>query len=455
MQILRPDGRTHYVAGLERRGADPLLPWGDSTPPANGMMGGPAAGTAVTERNALGVAAVWACVTLLSDNVATTPIYEYTGSGPTRKRVPVEQVIADPFPEISPIDFYFGGTMSVALRGNFYGRIIERDKNLYPVQIQPYHPDRVRVRRGNDGKPEYRFDTDIVRLDDVFHVRGYTQPGSLTGMNPIEMLRNTLGLARAQDLYGGSFFQNSANPSGVLTVEHDLSEEETLNLLRAWMQAHQGVGQANLPAVLTGGVQWHQLSIAPEDAQFLESRQFSRAEVAMIWRIPPHMIGDIDKTTSWGQGIEDQEISYTVNVLGGYMDRWTQAFQRVIPPKRKVGFDLSVRLRGSTLQRFQAWTLARNGGWMNIDDIRAEENKPPLPDDKGQEYIMPLNFTPVGGGLVSGAGPPDPMTPTKPPPGSSPADGPAGGGLLNFQMLEARYQQLEQRLRAFEMAERS
>lgn len=448
MQVVRPDGRTTTVT-MERRGADPTLPWGDSTPPSNGMLGGSVAGTVVTEKSALGVAAVWSCTTLLSDNVATTPIYEYVGSGSTKRRVKLDAVVENPFEEINPIDFYFGGTLSIALRGNFFGRIISRDKNLWPTQIQPFHPDRVKVKRDSDGAPEYRFDGEVVPVDNVFHVRGYTPAGGLIGMNPIEMLRNSLGLARAQDLYGASFFQNSAFPSGVITVEEDLGEDETLDLLRGWQQAHQGIGQANLPAVLTGGAEFHALSIAPEDAQFLESRQFSRAEIATIWRIPPHMIGDVDRTTSWGQGIEDQEISYTVNVLGGYMERWQQALNRITPPQKKVAFDLAVRLRGSTLQRFQAWTLGLNGGFLNIDEVRDTEDRPPLPDGKGQEYIRPLNFAPIGGGLVPEAEPPNPMAGTNPPsPGAGTPSGPAGAGMAAYQafMLEDRLGRMERML---------
>jgi HK97 family phage portal protein len=443
LNVLSRNG-TFVSVNLERRGAPGNLPWGDSTPPTNGSLGNPTSGTVVTEKGALGLAAVWSCTTLLADEVASLPLYESTGDSiGNRKRVPLEPVLEDPYsqPGFSRYDWWAAAQMSIDLRGNFFGLVVDRDKRMYPTQIQPWHPDKVRVQRLTNGEIEYRYGGTTVDIDDVFHVRGYSMPGQLVGMNPIEVLRNTFGMARAADLYGGAFFANSAFPSGVITVEEDLGEEETLNLLRSWVQAHQGIGQAHLPAVLTGGAEFHALSLAPEDAQFIESRQLGRSEVQMIFRIPPHMTGDVDKTTSWGTGVEEQELGFTIHTLAGKLARWKQAFEAIMPPGRRLGFDMSHRLRGSTLQRFQAYTLARNGGWMNVDDIRAKEDEAPLPDGLGQTYLQPLNFTPLGPpGMNPGAPMPNPMAP--------PPKAPVGGQSQGDQL--AQIQELETTLRLLE-----
>lgn len=449
LQVLSERGSV--PVSLERRGAPGNLPWGDSTPPFNGSLGNPSSGTVITEKSALGLATVWACVTLLADEVATLPVYESTGDTPgTRKRLPLEPVLASPYeaPGFSRLDWWACGQMSIDLRGNFFGLVVDRDKRLYPTQIQPWHPDKVRVQRLPSGEVEYRYGGTVVDIDDVFHVRGYSMPGQVVGMNPIEMMRNTLGLARAADLYGGAFFSNSAFPSGVITVEEDLDENETLALFRSWTQAHQGIGQAHLPAVLTGGAEFHALSLAPEDAQFIESRQLGRTEIQMIWRVPPHMTGDVDRSTSWGTGIEEQELGFTIHTLGPRLERWKQAFEQIMPPGRKVGFDMSHRLRGSTLQRFQAWTLARNGGWMNVDDIRGKEDEAPLPDGAGQAYLQPLNFAAVGQSAPPGMNPGAPMPNPMAPPATLPTGGTSGqlaaGSLAEVAELDRTIRLLEE-----------
>ena len=407
---------------LERRAVSGKVPWGDSTPPTNGQLGGAAAGTNVTEQTALQVAAVYGSIGVLADGVSTSPLRLLSSTRAEDRRVLAPSpLITEPYSEISLIDWLVQYTVSLALRGNFYGHIIARDRNLYPTQIKPVHPDRVQVRRLSSGELEYRFYGRPVPLDDVFHVRYLSVADSLTGLNPIEYLRNTLGLARAADLYGGSFFQNSANPSGVIKVDGDLDEEETLALALAWKQSHQGLGAANMPAVLTGGADFKPISISPEDAQFLGSRQFSQGEISgMIFRVPPHMIGIVDRTTSWGSGIEQQETGFVRNTLAGYLTRLENALTPLHPPGQFVKFDLGQRLRGDKLQRFQAYSLGMLGGWLCPDDVRAEEDMPPVPGGKGKEFYVPINTEllqaaldqikqseqspPAGGGIEPGRG---------------------------------------------------
>lgn len=401
---------------LERRGADGRVPWGDSTPPSNGSLGGgQVAGTKVDDTTAMGIASVWSCMGILSDAVSTLPLRQYRGSGTGRREMDLASVLADPWPECTALDWRSQGTISLALRGNFFGLIVERDRNMVPTMIQPLDPDSVKPGRSDSGELQYKIGQDVSGAEDVLHIRNITRPGSIVGYNPIELLRLSLGLARAADQYGAAFFGNSANPSGVLSTTEDLSEEETLELARSWIQSHQGIGSSNMPAVLTGGMTWQQVSITPEDAQFIASRQFSRSEIAMIWRIPPHMIGDIDRSTSWGQGIEQQELGFTRVTLGGYLRRWETALSAMLPRGQYVRFDLRARLRGDTLQRFNAWNLAHLGGWMTANQIADEEDLPHLPGDIGDRYLEPLNIGAAGTQD-------DPMPVTVPPTGSQGGD---------------------------------
>jgi HK97 family phage portal protein len=381
------------LPSLERRGADPRAPWGDSTPPSNGMLGSPVAGTYVNESAALQVAAVYGSVSVIADAVSTLPIdlmsSPHRRSGTTLTPSPL---ITEPYAEISLEDWWTQYVASMALRGNFFGQIIARDPQLYPTQVKPIHPDHVQVRRMPDGTVEYRFNGKPVRTDDVFHVRNLSVPESLVGLNPIEYLRNILGLARASDMYGAAFFQNSAYPGGYITVEDELDPDETAAMAKEWLQMHQGIGHAALPAVLTGGAEFKPITITPEDAQFLESRQYGASVISgQIFRVPPHMIGIVDRTTSWGTGIEQQEMGFVRNTLLAYLIKGERALTRLHPPGQFVKFDLTERLRGDKLQRFTAYNLGRLGGWLNADEIRAEEDLAPIPDGEGQEYLVPIN----------------------------------------------------------------
>jgi HK97 family phage portal protein len=382
----------------EQRGADPTTPWGDTTPPTNGMLGSPVAGVTVSEKTALGVAAVYSCLRVASDAVATTPFDVYTGIGDAKSTVRKPPVLVQPDVEMLAITWWVMAVVSLLLRGNVFGQIIARDTNLYPTQIKLIHPDQVVVRRTSDGTPEFRYHGTVVDLDDVFHIPYIAVPGAITGINPIQYLRYTFGLAHAADLYGGAFFQNSANPSLAIEYPNDLEPEEALALARTFEQQHQGIGQAHLPAVVTEGAKIVPISISPKDSQFLESRQFSRAEIATIFGIPPHMIGDVDRTTSWGMGIEQQERMFNNTTLSGILTRFQQAFSAnsVTPKGQRVEFDLSQRYMNDVLTESQADVLARNGGWLNVDEIRARRGLAPLPNGAGKDYLMPLNMGILG-----------------------------------------------------------
>jgi HK97 family phage portal protein len=409
---------------LERRGADPRSPWGDSSIPSNGMLAQPAAGIAVNEASVLGIAAAWACTTLLADSVATLTLRQYVDRGDTIKEIDPAPLIEQPFVEFDLQDWLTQTMMSRTVRGNVYGRIVDRDKNLYATQVMPVHPDQVQVRRDRETKQlKYKMNGEDVPLDDVFTICGPRMPGALRGLNPIEELRVSFGLARASDLYGASFFANSANPSGMLVSEEDLDPDEARALKNEWVATHGGIGQANLPAVITGGIKWEQISLTPEDSQFIQSRSFSRSEMAMIWRVPPHMIGDVDKTTSWGTGVEQQEIMFTRTTLAAYLLQYESALSKLLPPGQVVRFDLSDRLRGDTLQRYQAYALGRNWGWLSVNDILRAEGKPTI-GPEGDVYLQPSNMLSLEDmGVPTGNKPAPNPTPASPsdvaPPGKA------------------------------------
>lgn len=383
---------------LERRGADPTLPWGSSYIPTNAQTGLMAAGVPINDDAAMSISTVFTCIAILSDAVSTLPLQTLVKTS-DRSRVPVDPpppLVANPWPDSNLQQWLSQVMYSLLLRGNSYGIITTRDTDGYPTSIQLIHPDLVVPRRNPAGEREYRINGRLIPTINVMHIPGLTPPGGFIGLNPIEYMRGGWGIASATEKFGGQFFNNSANASGVLETEGDLSQDETLELARAWKQAHQGVGNANMPAVLTGGTTWKQISINPDDAQFLATRGYQAADIANFFRIPQHLaLGSADRTTSYGVGIESMELQFVTYTLGPWLYRIENQFTAYTPPQYSTQFDLSQRVRGPSLERAQRHTLEINGGWKNADMIAAEENMPALPDGKGETFWRPLNFAPA------------------------------------------------------------
>jgi len=403
-----------------------MMPWGDSTPPTNGMLAMQTAGTTISERSAQAISAVSTSVNILADAVSTLPLRQFVGQGAQRKEVELSPVVNQPWSEVTRLNFLDQVVRSMALRGNAWGKIVQRDRRGYPLQVVLVAPDSVQIRRDPvTGDVRIQFGQTPMEWEDVFHVPYQMSPGSVYGLNPIEIFRNSFGLARAADLSAGSFYANSSRPDGVLKVNGDLDEDEARLLAQKWMQSHQGIGNQFMPAVLTGDVEWQQISIAPKDAQFLETRQYSRAEIFSIFRIPSHMAGEQDRTTSWGTGIEQQEIGFVRNTLMGYLSRIEDAFTAMIPRGNYVKFDLSGRLRGDSLQRWQRYQIGRTIGAITTNEIRMAEDLPLIDDEWAENLMAPLNSA-QNGSLMGLAEPddaePDPNDPNEIIPSSSSAN---------------------------------
>lgn len=371
-------------AATERRSE-----WGDSTPPppGGGMLSG-----ATSEMRALQVLAVYGSVDIIAKAIASLPWQRFSTSDPaTRRELPLTQILKKPYVEIRRTDWLIQYVTSMALRGNFYGQVLERDQDFFPTQIKPIHPDRATVRRLPSGLPEYRFNSKVVPTDNVFHIRNLSVAGALEGLNPIEHIRLALLLASSADQYGAEFFTNSAFPGGTITVEDDLEPDEALKMARAWTATH-GPGKRHMPAVVTGGGKFEAVTINPADSQFLETRQYSASAISgMIFHVPPHKLGMTEKSTSWGKGIEQQERGFVTDTLGGYIGALEEAVDELHPDEQYCQLNLSARLRGDSLQRAQVGALGTAGGWLCADDVRAIEGLPPLPNGTGQNFMVPIN----------------------------------------------------------------
>lgn len=336
---------------------------------------------------------MYGCCSLIADSVASLPIQ--LRSGPEwkdSKKLKLSPLLTKPYAEISRRDWWIGFIWALALRGNFYGRIIERDDLGMPLQIKPIHNDAVQIWRDRaTGRLIYRYYGVEVPIEDVFHIRYQTLPGEIIGLNPIQTLALTFGNAIAKERFVESFYLNSANPMGVIEVPTYLDRQETRKMMRAWVAAHQGLNKANLPAVLTEGATFKPITINPTDAQLIEALNFSDSQICgRIFRVPPHMIG-IPERVLGIRGIEQAERSFFANTLVGYLQIGMEALTACHRPGQWVHFDTTTRTRGSTLERAQAGALTMNSGVARADEVRDWFDWDALPNGDGEHSYMPIN----------------------------------------------------------------
>lgn len=364
-------------------------------------LSGPASvtGQTVSVDTAIQLSAVYACVRVKSEDIASLPLILYkrlsTGGKERAYDRPLYRILHDqPNPHMTALQFRETMAAHLELRGNAYANI-ERNSDGTVRWLWPLNPTRMdKPQMAADGRLLYRYwlpngDTAILTQDEVFHLRGMSFDG-ITGVSPITVQRETLGNALAAQEYGARFFNNNANPSGVLQAKNRLSEEAAKRLSTSWNTAHQGLSNAHRVAVLEEGIEWKQISISPEDAQYLETKKHSRSEIAGIFRVPPHKIADLERSTF--SNIEEQDIDYAKSTIRPMARRWeAQIWTSLLMPSEQTTylaeFLLDDLLRGKTLERFEAYQKA---WWMTGNEIRERENLNPI--DGLDEPLLPVNM---------------------------------------------------------------
>ena len=369
------------------------------------LFGRTTSGKPVNERTAMQTTAVYACVRILAEAVASLPlhVYEYQDDG-GKKLVhdhPLYYLLHDePNPEMTSFVFRETLMSHLLIWGNAYAQII-RDGAGRVLGLYPLLPDKMEVQRdvkGNiyyvysrnsDENPTFKEYGNIkLKAEDVLHIPGLGFDG-LIGYSPIAMAKNAVGMTLACEEYGASFFANGANPGGVL--EHPGVLKDPSKVRESWNSVYRGVNNAHKIAVLEEGMKYQQIGIPPEEAQFLETRKFQINEIARLYRIPPHMVGDLDKSSF--SNIEQQSLEFVKYTLDPWVIRWEQSLQRslLLPgEKGKYFIKLNVDglLRGDYQSRMNGYAVGRQNGWFSANDIREMENMNPIPDEEGGSLYL-------------------------------------------------------------------
>jgi len=322
---------------------------------------------------------VYGCVRFIADGISTLPVDVYRKQ-PDSSTVEVDlpQVLAEPSPGLSLLEWSTQFFTSLLLTGNFYGFPVYRGRQL--EQVIPIDPEKVSVRKANS---RIVYDVDGKTFDsfDVCHVKGLMWPGALVGMSPVEAARQTIGQGMSAQEYGARFFAQDASPSGVIEIPGELTPEKARNVARAWAKKHGGKSKSGLPGVLDGGAVWKSTGVTNEQAQFLETRRFTAAEIAsqMFLIDPPEM----------GIGVEGQSLTYTNQEQRNtrkvqtswlpWIVRFEKFWSSMLPGKQYVKVNVNGLLRGDMNTRMQSYATGIQNRFLLPNEARAFEDWPPLP----------------------------------------------------------------------------
>ena len=377
--------------------------------PAADFSGG--FGGRLSERAALGAAAVYACVRIISETGATLPfrVFERADNGDAipRPEHPVSQLLWEDAPNgwQTPFDYRVMMLAHLTLRGNHYSQI--HGGALGPVsRLEPIHPDRVRPVRLDNGRIRYEVQRrgggqDNLTQDEIWHLKGLAcSDDGLTGLDPLSIEAKAFGLDIVARDYGGRFLGNNAQPSVV--IEHPglpaagADPEEREAFLKRWREEHGGVRKFGVTA-LPVGAKIHTLSVTPEQAQFLELRKFQRNEIASIFRVPPHKIGDLERATF--SNIEQQALEFITDTMLPWLTMIEQSarLRLILAPPGVHLFakhNVAAQLRGDTLSRYRAHAIAINWGFKSANDVRRIEDENSI-GPEGDTYLRPGNMMPA------------------------------------------------------------
>ena len=368
-------------------------------------FGSSTSGKSVNPKNAVQVSTVYACVRVIAETIASLPlgVYETTEKG-SQKAVehPLYRLLHDePNPEMTSFVWRETVLSHLLLWGNSYSQIIRSGKTSI-LGLYPLLPDRMEVDRDSGGRLTYTYTTtegSAVQLnpEDVLHIPGLGFDG-IMGYSPIALEKNAIGLGIAAEEYGSKFFQNGARPSGILTHPNTIRDPKRLR--ESWNATYGGSSNGAKVAILEENMSFTPISLPNNEAQFLETRKFQVEEICRIFRVPPHLIGDLSRSTF--SNIEHQSIDFAMHTIRPWLVRIEQAMNRALFSDTEKGrfyvqFNIDGLMRGDYKSRMEGYAIARQNGWMSANDIRALENMNPIPDeDGGNTYLCNGNLIPVG-----------------------------------------------------------
>lgn len=357
-------------------------------------------GQYVTAENATGVPAVHACVQLIAETTASLPLSVYRRTSDGGREIdsehPLHRVLHDqPNSMQTAMEFREQLVAAVLLTGNGYAKIAT-DLRGQVTGLEPLHPGYMTIGQLPNGRLRYKYQdpagrSEVLLQEDVLHVR-YRSVDGITGLSPLTIARETIGIALAHQETEGNMHRNGVRLSGVLTVPGLVPDKRKLR--QEWATLYRGTGRAGHTAVLEKGMDYKTISLSPADAQFVDSRKLNLEDIARIFRVPPPSIGILDKATY--SNISEQSRSLVMHTLRPWLVRLEQAMNTALlsPEGQRTHFvehNFEGLLRGSQKERFESYAVGRQWGWLSTNEVRSKENLSPI--SEGDDYLSPLNMT--------------------------------------------------------------
>lgn len=361
------------------------------------------AGVTISDTSAMRVAAAWRCIQIISSVISSLPFDLVERVGESERRPaeghPMRDVMTvRPNDWQTPQEFKKMLQMHLLLRGNAYARKVKLGRQI--VALIPIRPDRVQVEQEIDGRLLYRVTRQdgrelMMRSGDLLHIRGMTLDG-ITGLSPLSYMREALGLSIQGERAASKLFVNGSFTAGILKHPRKLSPEVFNRLKESWRSSDGSLEDAGSTRILEEGMEYEKLSMSASDAQFLQMRDFQRYDIAMFFGVPPHMIGATEKQTSWGSGIEQQNIGFVQYTINDWFVAWQEALKRdTLDPREQSRYDFRFYpqglLKGDQKTQWSAFVQGLQWGVYSPDEVRAMLDMNPRPDGKGGEYLDPPN----------------------------------------------------------------
>lgn len=374
-----------------------------------GVFDGSSSGVTVTTATAMRVSAVNACVKLIAETIAALPLQTFNRNDDSREpiRKPSESYVWDqPNHEMTPMEFWEQVFASLLLDGNAF---LETPRNRAGAiaEMWPVEQGLLEIERDARGNKVFESaNGGVFTTNEIVHMPAFRRPGMDRGMSPIAAARESIGVSIAAERLAAKFFGQGSVLSGLLEVEGDMSDapEAVDAAIANFNRLHQGPDNAFKVGLIDNNAKFRQLSIPPEDLQFMEARKFQVVEICRMFQVPPHMVADVERSTSWGSGIEQQQLGFVIYTLMRWIVRTEQYITKFLlpTPERFARWNLKGLMRGDSAARAAFYRAMRDIGALNIDEIREEEDMSPLPNGLGQDYLQPLNFAPVGSPQAEG-----------------------------------------------------
>lgn len=381
------------------------------------------AGVNVTETRSMGMPAVWRAVTLNAGTAASLPLHAFRKGDSSRQPLTsgISAALLDsPHPDMTPFELWEIVYCHLQLWGNAYLRKL-RNRLGQVRELWPIHPSQVRVGRDSaSGLKVYEITDEHGRQDpatdrEILHIPGFGYDG-ICGVSPIRAAREGLGIAAAAEEYGARLFGSGSLATGILQTEQRLQQRQADALKRRWKERNTGLSSAHDVVVLDAGAKFQQLTIPPQDAQFIETRRFQISEIGRLFGVPPFLMGDTEKSTSWGTGLEQQMTGWVTLDLRRWLIRVEQRLTQMLRPEPVYAkYSIEGLLRGDSAARSSWYKAMWEIGAFSTNDIRELEDRAPV--EGGDVRYRPLNM-----GVLGQADPVAPADTTPAPTEGAPAD---------------------------------